>query len=142
MQKDPTVSHRAQLITVFLSFWGLLYICLEVSLCFPQPPHTQWGSSDAGKEQSKSLGDVVGFRTSIHFGYECNLSRISPGLASPLSFHVEVHVVFLYKLQYLKCKTYRKSLNYTTHVQLFHPSNNGNVSLIKSFDVLRHPLAI
>lgn len=92
VQKDPTVSHRAQLTTVFLSFWGLLYICLEVSLCFPQPPHMQWGSSDAGEEQGKSLGDVVGFRASIHFGYECNLSRISPGLASPLSFHVEAHV--------------------------------------------------
>lgn len=56
-----------------LSFWGLLFICLEVLLYFPQPPHLQQGSSAAGREKSKSLRCVVRFRASVHLGHECNL---------------------------------------------------------------------
>lgn len=95
VQKDPTVSHRAQLTTECPCPSGASFTSALKFHCFPHPPHMQWGSSDAGKEQSKSLGDVVGFQASIHLAYECNLSRISLGLASPLSFHVEAHVVSL-----------------------------------------------
>lgn len=67
VQKDPIVSHRAQLTTECPCPSGaLLQICNAVALHFPQPPHLQWGSSDAGGEESKSLGYVVGFRASIH----------------------------------------------------------------------------
>lgn len=77
VQKDPTVSHRAQLTTECPCPSGASFTSALKFHCFPHPPHMQWGSSDAGKEQSKSLGDVVGFQASIHLGYECNLSRIS-----------------------------------------------------------------
>lgn len=74
-----------------------------------------------------------------------SLGRHSPGLASPISFHVEACLVSQgINTVHLKCKTYRKSLNYTTVFMYaaFYPSNNGNVSLIRSFDVLHRPLAI
>lgn len=50
VQKDPLVSHSTQLTTKSPCPSGA--ICTEVSVCFPQLPHLQQGSSDAGREQS------------------------------------------------------------------------------------------
>lgn len=142
VQKDLIVSHRAVPTADCPCPSGASFSSALKFLCVFLTHHICSGAVQMlVRSRANPQGMLWGYGHHFNLGVNAiSLESVLVFLSSKFSCGSSL-CFSVYKLQYLKCKTYRKSLNFTM-CSTFYPSNNRTVSLIRSFDVLHHYLAI